>query len=429
MSKLIVWDNSILRDFNGDVVGVASIGTDITEHRKLEDQLRQAQKMESIGQLAGGIAHDFNNMLAGIGGYAQLIKRQFAKDNPKLDQYIETILKASERAADLTNKLLAFARKGTYQMVPVDIHIAIAEVLQLLAHTVDKKIEIRQHLNARPSTVKGDPTQIQNILINLALNARDAMPRGGIMSFTTASIELQPSDKRCTDFNLKPGWYMSITVADSGTGMDKTVLDHIYEPFFTTKGVGKGVGLGLASVYGSVKDHAGHIDVVSLPGEGSTFTVYLPQLEAPVLITPAATPKSEPTIDHSKGQGHILVIDDERIVGELCEEILTIHGFTVTFYSNSPQGVSYFQQHSAEIDVVILDMIMPQMSGDECLREMLKVRPDTAVIISTGYDFTSKTQKIITKGIAGYIHKPFSEDAVLAAVNGAMRRAPAPVKG
>jgi signal transduction histidine kinase/CheY-like chemotaxis protein len=397
---------------------------ELEEKRKIEEMLHHAQKLDAIGQLAGGIAHDFNNMLAGIGGYAQLIKRQFAKDNPKLDQYIDTILKASERAADLTNKLLAFARKGTYQMVPVDIHTAIAEVLQLLAHAIDKKIDIRQHLNASSATVMGDPTQIQNILINLALNARDAMPRGGIMSFTTGSIELQASDKRCTEFNLKPGWYITLVVADSGTGMDKTVLDHIYEPFFTTKGVGKGVGLGLASVYGSVKDHAGHIDVVSLPGEGSTFTVYLPHREAPIPIEPVPpqTRMIETVAARGKGMGHILVIDDEKIVGELCEEILRLHGFSVTFFSNSPQGVTYYQQHFGEIDVVILDMIMPHMSGDECLREMLKVKPDAAVIISTGYDFTAKTQKIITKGIAGYIHKPFSERTVLAAINKAMQR-------
>lgn len=385
----------------------------LEEKQRLEDMLHHSQKMDALGQLAGGIAHDFNNMLAGITGYANLIKRWAVKDPQKVATFVDTILNASERASDLVNKLLAFARKGKYQVVIVDVHKSIEEVIAILEHTLDKRIRIEQNCQASPSTVSGDPGQIQNAFLNLALNARDAMPEGGVLTFSTRIESLQVGDTDRYDLHLKPGEYLVVSVGDTGVGMNPDTLSHIYEPFFTTKDVGKGTGLGLASVYGCVKSHSGYINVKSEPGRGTAFQVHIPLLRESIQHVPE---KGSETRGVVVGKGHVLVVDDEEIIRGFCRELLTDSGYTVTECSDGLEAVEYFQKHHKKVDVAIVDMIMPRMSGVDCIREIRRIDPELRVILSTGYDFTNKTQHLISSGITGFLQKPFRESDLLKAV-------------
>ncbi len=389
---------------------------ELEDKRRLENMLHHSQKMDAIGQLAGGIAHDFNNMLAGISGYANIIKRKFAQDDPKLDQYVTTIIKATNRAADLTNKLLAFARKGKYQMVPIDLHRTIEETITILDRTIDKKIRISKKLYAHKQNIIGDPSQVQNALINLAINARDAMPTGGLLTFETAVEHMDYTDRRLAEFGIKAGAYVRLAISDTGIGMDEATLAHIYEPFYTTKGVGKGTGLGLASVYGSIKNHGGHISVRSQPGQGTTFYVYLPLSEQIESERPAT--EQIPLAGNKKAS--ILLVDDEDIVRDLCKTLLLPHGYQVTTCADGVEAIECYKRNRDVIDLVILDMIMPHKNGVETLTEMRHINPNVKAILSTGYDFTEKTQKILTRGVSGFLQKPFDESQLIKTVSEAL---------
>jgi signal transduction histidine kinase/CheY-like chemotaxis protein len=383
---------------------------ELEEKRKLEEMLHHSQKMDAVGQLAGGMAHDFNNMLSGISGYATIIKRKYGATDPTLAGHVDTILSASDRAADLIGKLLAFARKGKYQMTSVDVHQAIEEVMALLDRTIDKRIRIVRKLEAVPGTVLGDPTQIENIFLNLAVNARDAMEQGGTLTFATATTTVGKADLRLAEYAIKPGDYVSVSISDTGTGMDGETLAHIFEPFFTTKEVGKGTGLGLASVYGIVKNHGGHIRAESTPGVGTTFHVLLPLLRG---TEAHGESLAKPRTDVVRGKGHIVVIDDEEIVRNLCKEILPEYGYTVTGFECGRDGVAYYREHWQEVDAAIVDMIMPAMNGAECIDLLKKINPAIKVIVTTGYDFTEKTTVILSSGINGFLQKPFREATLL----------------
>ncbi len=394
-------------------VGTIGVIRDITdrkqveeEHRRLESKLHQAQKMEAIGSLAGGIAHDFNNMLAGISGYAEVIKRKNRgldgkiKDH-RLDSHINVILKASERAGDLTSKLLAFARRGKYQVILVNVHDTIHEVIALLRHTIDRRIEIGLSLKSEPCYVLGDPTQLQNAVLNLAMNGVDAMPNGGSLSFTTEVVEFTPERVKALPYHMTPGKYVRLTVSDTGVGMDKSVKRRIFEPFFTTKDVGKGTGLGLASVYGTVKSHHGSVEATSTVGQGSDFIVHLP------LQDPPTSRSIQNTEAIKTGKGKILVVDDEEVVRRILTQMLLEIGYTVSSCTNGMEAVQFYRQHGSTIDLVILDMNMPVMNGIDCFRELRSLDEDVKVIITTGYSFQSETQQIIMAGVAGFIPKPF----------------------
>jgi signal transduction histidine kinase/ActR/RegA family two-component response regulator len=374
----------------------------LEEMRRLEGQLFQAQKMEAVGKLAGGIAHDFNNMLSGISGYANLIKRKFGAEKPELKNFATAILSASERAADLTRKLLAFARKGKYQTVHIDMHQTIHEVIQLLERTIDPRIKITQRLRASPSVILGDPTQVQNMVLNLAINARDAMPEGGDLTLETDAVALDGGTSADGRYEVEAGAYLRLAVGDTGVGMDPETRERVFEPFFTTKSVGKGTGLGLASVYGTVKSHGGFITVESRKGKGSTFTVHVPLSKLDV--TPEQTAQTEEIV---RGHGHIMVVDDEQMVCNLSREVLGYLGYTVHTCNDGMQAVEYFSKNPDKVDLVILDVIMPGMDGYETFKKLREVRDDVKVIVTTGYSLKEDTHQILSRGVCGFIQKPF----------------------
>jgi PAS domain S-box-containing protein len=385
------------------------------EKARLEAQVRQSTKMEAIGQLAGGIAHDFNNLLAAISGYAELARDKYGAGNPGLAKYVNNIYDTSRRAADLTSRLLAFARKGKFEMVVVDLHETIPSVIRLLEHTIDRRISLVQECRAPLSTVLGDPTQLQNAVLNLAVNARDAMPNGGNLTFSTALVEVGEEEVRRAPYQIIAGQYVRLTVSDTGVGMGEEIRSRLFEPFFTTKAPGKGTGLGLASVYGTVKSHNGYIDVASQPGTGSRFHLYLPLSQA-VREKTAALPQAT-----FRGSGTIMIVDDEEVLLELTSEMMKTMGYACVTHRDSVEAVDYYRNHHAEIDLVILDIIMPRMNGYDCFRELKNINPRLKALVMSGFSDSGEAQKILDAGALKFIPKPFPMDGLGRAVQEALR--------
>ncbi len=392
----------------GQAIGLTGTITDISdqkrmeqEKKQIESQLFQAHKMEAIGQLAGGVAHDFNNMLAGIMGNAEILAMKLSNE-PALLGLVERIISSSEHAAILTKQLLSFSRKGKYQMIPVNIHKIIGEVVSILSNTVDRKIRIKQFLKAGQYTILGDPTQLQNAFLNLGLNARDAMPQGGELIFSTELAELDKNYLNAHHYKLEPGRYLQISVTDTGTGIDQNTKEHLFEPFFTTKEPGKGTGLGLASVYGIVKNHSGSIEVYSELGHGTTMKIYLPVTEAEVEEIGPATEYQDNT-----GTERILLVDDEEMIRVMASQILAGLGYKVKTCQDGQEAVEYYRENHQQIDLVILDMIMPQLNGREAFAEMKKINPDIKALLSSGFSADGEAQEILKEGVKDFVQKPF----------------------
>jgi len=386
----------------------------LEEKRRLSEQLHQSRKMEAIGQLAGGIAHDFNNMLGGIIGYANLLKRKYGKQK-EITSYSEVIVTASKRAAELTNRLLSFARKGTYQMRPFDIHGTVDEVARLLERTIDKRIRIWKNLSAEVHVVNGDQMQIQNALLNIALNARDAMPEGGDLIFETHIMENDASETAIRIHGLENGRYIVLSIIDSGHGMDEKTRSHLFEPFFTTKEVGKGTGLGLASVYGAIKDHDGFIEITSAQGKGTTVKIGLPLADCRVI------PEILTEMPLVRGKGKILVVDDEEIVRNIARDTLVDLGYSVEVCNDGVEGIDYYRAHSAEIDLVVLDLLMPNKDGYQCFQELRQINPFVKVIIATGFNVRQEKDRSFENKITGLIRKPYDINTLSQAVDKALR--------
>ncbi|MBI4976722.1 MAG: transporter substrate-binding domain-containing protein [Spirochaetes bacterium] len=383
---------------------------DITERKKGqealrlgEERLRQSEKLNAIGQLAGGIAHDFNNQLTAILGYADLLADRL--EDPRLNHYADGIRKAARRAADLTRDLLSFSRKGKYLTVSVEVHRVIGETVALLEHSIDKRIAIRQVLQAHPSCITGDPTQLQNALLNLALNARDAMPEGGVLTFSTEVTELP---ENAFGFTIPEGRYAAISVSDTGIGMDGETQRHLFEPFFTTKERGKGTGLGLAAVYGTVKSHQGAVVAQSEQGRGTTVTMYLPVAEHESASETAASAVHVP----AKNSVNILVVDDERYVADLIADMLRALGHTVEICDDGRSAIDLYAKRWGSIDIVVLDMVMPKMGGREVFTAMRAVNPDIKALLVSGYSLEGEAQHILDLGVRGFIQKPFQKDDI-----------------
>ncbi len=386
----------------GKLAGAVMALRDVTERSRLENELRQAQKMDSLGQLAGGVAHDFNNMLAGIMASAELLERKLPSDTPALHKFTHLITDTCAKAGELTEKLLAFSRKGKVMSTPVDLKKIIDDAVTILNHSLDKRIDLRTKINAEKTTVIGDPTQIQNMIINLGVNGGHAMPDGGILSISVKNIELNKTYCSQSLFDIFPGNYIEIRVQDNGQGIKPENITRIFEPFFTTKEQGKGTGLGLAAVYGSVKEHHGEITVRSELGEGTVFRVHLPVVEKYIKVN------SKPDIDKIiHGSGCILVVDDEPIIRTVLEKSLKDLGYDVILASNGAEGLSCYIENKKNISLVILDMVMPIMNGSECFEKLKQINPDVKVIIASGFTNDASFATLKEHGACGFIRKPF----------------------
>lgn len=382
--------------------------------KKLEEQYRQSQKMEAIGLLAGGIAHDFNNLLAGISGFAGLLKRKHCAENEQLAKYVDPIIDAAGKGAELTKQLLAFARKGNYQKVSLNLHQLIESVSVILERTIDKRITILKHLDAESDLVLGDPSQLENALLNLGLNARDAMPSGGELQFRTSTSRISEKIESPGGYRIEAGTYLQVEVTDTGIGMDEETRERVFEPFFTTKEKGKGTGLGLAGVYGCVKNHDGYIQVESRQGTGTCVSILLPVTESK-----REASISSPDEELVAGKGHILVIDDEKAVREVTKEILEDLGYRVSLANDGVEGIELYRSQWQDIDLVVVDMVMPRMAGYECHHGLRQINKSVKVLVTTGYCLAEDTQRL-AGGIAGFLRKPFGAPELSQAVSDAL---------
>jgi two-component system cell cycle sensor histidine kinase/response regulator CckA len=413
-------------DADGKIAYFLGITRDITERKRSEERMQQTEKMNAFGQLAGGVAHDFNNQLGAILGYAEMLADRI--DDPELRRFAASIEKAAKRSAELTHNLLTFARQAPSRSIPVDVHLLIVETSELLERTIDKRIIVSSMLAARPATILGDPSQIQNALLNLALNARDAMSEGGTLHFSTETINIGLSEVSGFNADLLPladvgvllseGTYLHVSISDTGTGMTDEVKKRIFEPFFTTKPVGKGTGMGLASVFGTVKLHHGAITLTSAQGHGTTFHLYFPISDQEVdgsLGTPGAK--------RDIGRLNILVVDDEPMLRELLADLLIQEGHSVYTASNGREAVKIFRETSAKINLVVLDMIMPDLGGRETYRALRDIRPDVKVLLSSGYTPKEEIQGILDEGILGVLHKPYTKGLLEESIRSVMEKA------
>ncbi|MHC4960153.1 MAG: response regulator, partial [Planctomycetota bacterium] len=389
--------------------------------QETQRQLAQAEKMGLLGQLAGGIAHDFNNLLGGIMGCADLLRRRGAVEKDRI-RYADMILETGQRAADLVRQLLSFARPGPADQVAVDVHDLIGEVVRILRHTIDPGIVVREELRAARAVVEGDPSELQRALLNIGVNARDAMPDGGRLTFSTADIDLDAETCQRLEQSIEPGRYLEVGIADTGAGMTKDVLAHVFEPFYTTKGVGEGTGLGLAAVYGTVCGHGGAIHVYSEPGHGSQFKFFLPLTEAAA----AAAAASGPT-DVVHGTGTVLVVDDEAVIRNLAGDMLRFLGYDVLFADSGSKALDICGRE--EVDLVILDFVMPGMDGAETLRELRKLDASVKVLIASGFHLDVNMGDLRREGAAGFIGKPFIVASLSRAVARALDTTPQPQQG
>jgi two-component system, cell cycle sensor histidine kinase and response regulator CckA len=375
----------------------------ITDHKQLQEQFLQSQKMDAIGRLAGGVAHDFNNLLTAIIGYSQILLRSFAEDNPHRHE-LEEIEKAGSRAAALTSQLLAFSRKQVLQARVLDLDEVVANMENMLRRLIGENIELKTSLESRTAFVKTDPGQIEQVIMNLVVNARDAMQHGGKLLIETQSVVLDenyPHDH----INVKPGRYVMLAVSDSGCGMDPETQAHMFDPFFTTKEQGKGTGLGLSTVYGIVKQSNGHIWVYSEPGQGTTFKIYLPRFED--------------VADHSlqndnaavlpRGTETVLLVEDETPVRQLATRVLSRQGYTVLEATNGEEALRLAQEQAArEIHLLMTDVVMPQKGGKVLATELQKLRPEMKILFVSGYTDDAVIHNGVLNNSANFLQKPFT---------------------
>ena len=408
-----------IRGVDGTVAGAVLVFRDITERRRLEDHLRQAQKMEAIGRLAGGIAHDFNNIITIISGFCEFL---LSGDYPEASrgQFVRNIRDASDRAASLTQQIMAFSRKQLLVPRVLDLNTVVAEMGALVKRLIGSNIEFVTELAPDLAPVKADPTQICQVFLNLAANARDAMPKGGRLVVTTSNVVLDESTTR--DYpDVAPGRYALLAIADNGVGMGEAVLAHIFEPFFTTKAVGRGTGLGLATVYGIVKQSGGHVAVASRPGEGTLFRIYLPTVEA--AAAPAATPDRAPT---KRGDETILLVEDEDTVREMMKLVLKSNGYEVLEAEDGAVALEIARAHPGTIHLLMTDLMMPRLSGRELADRLVAEKRVGRVLFMSGYTEDVLARQDVASSSADFLHKPFTLDGLTAKIREVLDRPTAP---
>ena len=408
-------NTSLLFDTKGQFIAMGGIARDMTEHKRLEDELLQAHKMEMLGTLAGGVAHDFNNILHTISGFTEILLMGKTEHNPDYKGLIH-IKTQTTHASELTQQLLTFSRKAGSQLQPLNLNSEIDKLKEIITRSIPRMIDIEFRQPDKLEPIKADPNQIEQIIMNLIINARDAMssctdgtvesPNGGKLIIRTENITLD--EKYCRDHpGTVPGKYILLTVSDNGTGMDKNIIEHIFEPFYTTKKVNKGTGLGLAMVHGIVKNHNGYIQCHSVLGQGTTFKIYLPVLEVEEKIERTEQRVQEKIVG---GTETILLVDDRNAILELGKAFLEPCGYTVITAETGEEAIEILSKaHDlpSAPDLVILDLNMPGMGGYECLKQLLKMDPDTNIIIASGYSTDFQKKKIYEIGAKGFIAKPY----------------------
>ena len=389
-------------DNNGNIEYVVCTAHDITERKrmekekkKLEARLRQAQKMEAIGTLAGGIAHDFNNILFPILGYSEMLMND-APDNSDLKRDLSMIFNGTKRARDLVKQILAFSRQREYDLKPIKVHLVVKEALKLIRSSIPATIDIMQNI-IDCELVMADYTQIHQVAMNLLTNAYHAMEKkGGKLKVTLKEVDLRADDLK----GMPPGTYVRLTVSDTGIGMDQSTIDRIFDPYFTTKKEGKGTGLGLAVVHGIIKSHGGHISVYSEPGKGSEFHVYLPVIKA------QQETKQIEIQPIKKSNERILVVDDEKMVVEIQQKMLKRLGYDVTSCTSSVEALKAFQANPDNFDLIITDMTMPNMTGDQLAQKIMEIRTDIPIILCSGFSEKMSNEKAKSLGIKKFLMKP-----------------------
>ncbi|MCJ7617777.1 MAG: PAS domain S-box protein [Desulfobacterales bacterium] len=394
--------STVHRTDDGGILGYQGIIRDISNQKQLEARLQQAQKMEAIGTLAGGIAHDFNNILQAVSGYVQLLLIKKKAEDPD-SHYLKQIYKSAHRAGDLVKQLLIFSRKVESKLRPVDLNHEVAQVAKLLRMTIPKMIDIELNLAKDLKIINADSIQLEQIIMNLALNAKDAMPDGGKLLFETNNVIL---DQEYCKIHLGAtcGEYVLLSTSDTGHGIDKESFDHIFEPFYTTKETGHGTGLGLAMVYGIAKNHGGYITCYSEIGQGTVFKIYFPVLNSKVVEQEIEDAEKA---DMLGGHEIILLVDDEDAIRDLGRDMLTMYGYTTITAEDGETAIEIYEKEKERISLVILDIGMPGMGGSKCLQELLRIDPEAKVIMASGYMKSGKEKETIESDAAGFIGKPY----------------------
>jgi PAS domain S-box-containing protein len=417
----VAWTYKLIRE-NENFEEILCIGNDVTElkaaaeeKKSLETQLQQAQRMEAIGTLAGGIAHDFNNILQALFGYTQIMLMTRKEDDSDYG-HLQSIERSLYRASDLTRRLLIFSRKIQSELRLVNLNMEVLEVSKMLERTIPKMIHIELRLDADLKNINADTGQLEQIMMNLAVNARDAMPEGGVLAFQTQNVTM---DKEfcSTHIGAVPGEYVLLSVSDTGSGMDKDTMERVFEPFFTTKETGKGTGLGLAMVYGIVKNHGGYITCESVVGSGTTFDVYLPAIKDELQEN---VPERRKAV-LSGGNETILLVDDENDIRKIAQEMLERVGYRVVTAEDGETALSIYGKNLKEIDLVILDLIMPGMGGKKCLEELLKINIKARVIVASGQSINGYTKETIDRLAKGFVSKPYKIEEMLKMIRSAIK--------
>ncbi len=398
----------VIRDDSGTPILFNGSMRDITEKKHLEQQLMQSQKMESIGTLAGGIAHDFNNLLAMILGTAELMKRT-VKDNAQIQSYVNMIIEASERGSSISRQLLLFSRPEQAELRPIAVHDVINQVTEFLTHFLPKTIDVRREEEQSSSMILGDMGHLHQVILNLAINARDAMPNGGTISVSARTVSGNLVKQKFPSAELRE--YAAISVSDTGTGIDEEIQQRIFEPFFSTKSRGKGTGLGLSIVHGIVHLHQGFIDVNSQKGMGTTFTMYYPAMVANTGVESQTETAMEKTNTET-----IMVVDDEDMLREILVENLQFEGFSVIAAGDGVEALQLYQKQIDSIDLVITDLGMPKMGGEELFENLYKINPAVKVIVSSGFLDNSTRSELLRKGIKDVLTKPYKFEQILSTV-------------
>jgi signal transduction histidine kinase len=412
---------ALLRDSAGSTIGTLAILEDTSERKRLEAQLRQAQKMEAVGRLAGGIAHDFNNLLAVIMGHSDLIRSVLRKGDA-LAHDVEQIRRASERAASLTRQLLAFSRRQFLQPQVIDVNTLVGNLATMLHRLIGEDVQLELRLDADAGRVSADPGQLEQVVMNLTVNARDAMPQGGRLTLETAPATLDQAFVAAHPGSIT-GAHVRLSIHDTGCGMGPDVMSHLFEPFFTTKEPGRGTGLGLSTVYGIVKQHRGYIGVTSEPGRGSSFEVYLPRVEA--RPTPGRSAPRERL--RPGGRETVLFVEDEVALRDLMHRVLAKGGYTVLAAGDGVEALAVVEAHPGPIDLVVTDVIMPRMSGPDLAVRLRARDPGIRLLYVSGYTADQLRSQTDLGADATLLPKPFTSDGLLRKVREILDRPRPPV--